>query len=161
MEIAVMLLAGSIAASVPAAVDKTLAQLPEDDPASLVLRVGELERQMKQVEVIADRTAACGREAFLLAGSDIAAGAAAWKWCDACEESNPIGFSKEARLGMKIAQLGVVLERCYAAAKDGKDTSKLVKWLNRSVTGAAILNNVISAWQGHPLIRWGAPSDTK
>ena len=117
----------------------------------------EFETRLARVKFIADETASCVREGFALAGADIMSGAAAWKFCPDCGELNVAGIDKEGRLGMKIVQLGFVIERCYAAAKsdDGR-VSGVVKWINRGGTGAIILNNVISAILGRPLIRIGS-----
>lgn len=152
--IATLLLAGSIAASIPAAIDKT-EQLPDDDPARVALRVAELEAKLKRVEEIADSTSTCIRAAFVYAGADLVSTAAALKWCPECKESNPAGFNYEARAGLKLGLLGAQVDQCYRAAKKGKQSAGLVTWLLRIVQGAAALNNGISAARGKPFIRWG------
>lgn len=146
-----LLLAASILGSVPAAVEKTLQDQP---PLELITRQ-EFEARLGEIKRVADSTASCVREGFVLAGADIMSGAAAWRFCEECEEANPLGVDKEGRLGMKVAQLGFVIERCYAAAKNGKQVSGVVKWINRIVTGLVVANNAISAAKGTPLIRWG------
>jgi hypothetical protein len=145
-----LLLAGSILSSVPAAVDKTL----QEQPVELVTRQ-EFEARLANIKQVADSTASCVREGFFLAGGDIVSGAAAWRFCEECGEANPLGIDKEGRLGMKVASLGLVIERCYAAAKNGKQVSGTIKWINRIVTGLVIVNNTVSAAKGTPLVRWG------
>lgn len=176
MAIAVILLAGSIAAAVPAAVDKTLAQaadcraeysadgevvrdtcqLPEEDPARLALRIAEMEAKLKRVEEVADATSSCVRSAFIFAGGDQFSTAASLERCPACSEQNPFGLNPEARIGLKLAQLGVQIDQCYRAAKRGKTTASVVTWINRIVQGLAIVTNGYSAITGKPLYRWGA-----
>jgi hypothetical protein len=148
----------TIRGSIDAAVEKTLQEQPEVE--ELVTR-RELETRLAWIKLVADSTASCVREGFFLTGMDIVSGAAAWKFCPECEEANPLGIDKEGRLGMKVASLGLVIERCYAAAKSEKPMSGTVKWINRIVTGLVIANNVVSAAKGTPLVRWGVRKDSK
>jgi hypothetical protein len=178
-----LLLAASILGSVPAAVEKTLSTpracfgLEEPDaaclsalqePVTLVTMqehldaINAMEIRLKFIEEVADTTASCIREAFILAGGDLMSTAANQKWCPDCEEGNIFGFAPEARVAMKIGQLGVQIDQCYRAAKNGKKANGVVTWANRGIQGFAIVTNIISAITGKPLFTWPwrKPDDT-
>lgn len=147
-----LILASTILSSVPAAVDKTLEQLQDEE--RILARLAEAESKLANVEKVADATSACVRSAFAFAGGDQLSTAASLKWCKDCEEQNPLGFNAEARIGLKLAQLGVQIDECYRAAKKGKQAAGAVTWINRVITGFAILTNTYAAVSGKPLIRW-------
>lgn len=148
-----LLLAMSITSSIPAAVEKTLAQLPDEDRQAI--RLAEVEARLANIEKVGDATSSCVKSAFMFTGGDLTTTAASIKFCEGCGESNPMGLSPEARMGLKIAQLGFQIDQCYRAAKQGKTAVTTLTWINRIVQGFFILNNSLNAATGKPLIKWG------
>lgn len=144
-----LLLAATLLQSVDPAVEKMLA----DQAAQIQALERQQVRYQLQARREADAVASCIKEAFWLHGGDLGATAAGLKFCPECRESNPLGFNTEARVGLKIAALGVAVAECYRSAKDG-GTGKL-QWVNRGITGTAILVNVINAIAGRSVLGWG------
>lgn len=145
-----LLLASTILASVPAAVDKTLQEQPlqlvtQDEHDKLVGRVAALEVRVSRDEQIAVETWKCFNRALVGAGADLGSTAFALaKGDDKIVESNPLGFNTEARVALKLGQLGVTGSGCYILNKDNHSkAAKVVSWSSLGIQLAATLNNLL------------------
>jgi hypothetical protein len=137
-----LLLAASLLQSVPAAVDATLAKHQAEDEA----RIAQLEARVLRDEQIAVATWQCFNRALIGAGADLMSTAVALKDNPQAQEANPLGFNTEARVALKLGQLGVTGATCYIANKSGHPTTaKIVSWTSFAVQMAATINNIIRA----------------
>jgi len=145
-----LLLVGSILGSVETAVDKTLQEQPlqlatQDELMKLQGRVTVLESRVERDEGIAVETWRCFNRALVGAGTDLGSTAFALaKAPDDAVEGNPLGFSVEARVALKFAQLGATGTGCYMLNKDRHGTAaKFVSWSSLGIQLAATVNNLL------------------
>jgi hypothetical protein len=116
-----------------------------------------LEARLDEVKRVADDSATCIRDSFVFAGTDLMTSAVAWKRCPECGESNPLGFSTESRVALKFSSLGVQIATCYETAKGGAKPARIARWTLRGINLALVVNNLIAAFTGKPLVGGGQP----
>jgi len=144
-----LVLAASILGSVPSAVEAA-AQLHEgDNVANLERKIALLEERLTRDEEIAIATWKCFNRALVGAGADLMTTATTLARCPTCREANPLGFNSEARVALKLTQLGTTGAGCYVLNKDGhKTAAKVVSWT--SLLGQLFFagNNLIHTIRG-------------
>jgi len=145
----VLLLAGSILSSVPAAIESAAQLHEQDSGAALERRVQILEERVSRDEQIAVETWKCFNRALVGAGADLLTTATGLARCPECREANPLGFNSEARVALKLTQLGGTGAACYVLNKDGhKNAAKVASWA--SLLGQLVFagNNLVHTIRG-------------
>ena len=154
-----LLLAATILGSIPRAVERTLAQLPEDEPAAVLARLKELEARTARNEKIRDDTISCISESLMGTGADLGTTGLARERCKTCGEANPLGTSADTRNALKFFQTGIEVGGCLLAAKhENSDPNKghrHGKWIMRALRWGIVANNLYAVLAGKPLVRWG------
>ena len=80
---------------------------------------------------------------------DLGSTAASLHWCETCYESNPAGFSVEARVALKLALGTTEATGCYWLRRHGHGkAATITRWLIFGIQAAATANNTIHAIRG-------------
>lgn len=162
MEIGILLLAGSIAAAIPSAVDTTLATLPPlqaSDIVQLKKRVYKTELENEVTRVLADITAAeivTGSCDIISSGWGIANGAVEQNKLMGGNKTNALIFMGTKALGLGARFLvrrrqGTAYVACMIQQYEGKDikcnqlqSMKRTALLATTIHGGLCTNNVIA-----------------
>lgn len=157
-----LLLASSIAASIPGAVERTLADPPQVTREEFLV----LTQRVDRAEKIRDSTIACIAESLVLTGADLGSTGLAWDQCPTCKESNPLGLNSDARVGLKFAETGAEVGLCLLSAKKqhgdkAEPGYRLARWPARIMRLLIVANNLYATFTGKSLIKLGSSSEVK
>lgn len=149
-----LLLAATIAGSIPSAVEKTLQSPPE------VTREEFLALQARQLrfEEIHSDYIGCLAEAAAWTGGDLLTTGLNWDKNPHAKEGNVLGLNADARAGLKFAQLGADILLCWESSKrarNSKEEGQIVavsKWTSRGTRALIVLNNLLMLFTGKSFI---------